>query len=189
MSKEEFLNFAEFLDGNVEFDNGKLIEMSKGTDTHSLIKGDTLMALKAASRVAGTKCFVYNSDLAINIPLFGKVVYPDMCIVENLPEYAITGRKDIISNPLVVVEVLSDSTKNYDKGTKFDLYCSLPSFREYILIDQHSFEVQKRLLIDADNNLWKYTNYKGLEVEIPIESLGISVKMADIYFDAAGFIP
>ncbi len=78
---------------------------------------------------------VSNSDTKIRIEAANKVVYPDAVVICEKPEF-FKGRQDTITNPLLIVEVSSDSTKEYDRDTKFDYYRTIPSFKEYVLISQ-----------------------------------------------------
>ena len=89
-------------------------------------------------------------------------------------------RTDIITNPLVVIEVLSRSTENYDRGKKFHKYRALPSFREYILVAQDKVEVEAWSM--QDDMAWAIQTLTSLEEKLHIPSLGIQVPVEDIYY-------
>jgi Uma2 family endonuclease len=96
------------------------------------------------------------------------------------------GRKDTITNPLMIAEVLSNSTKSYDKDEKFAAYRSIPSFQEYVLIDQYTMHVEQ--YYKADNNKWIFSEYSDGNDSLNLASVGCQILLADIYdkvdFDA-----
>ena len=109
-----------------------------------------------------------------------KSVYPDALVVCQEPEYW-AGREDLIVNPLLIVEVLSKSTRKYDKGDKFLLYETLPSFMEYVLIEQNEPHVEA--WFQQSPNTWNKIKETDLTKSIFLRSLGVSVPLSDIYED------
>jgi Uma2 family endonuclease len=127
-SEEKSLTINEYHDGIVTLRAGAKLK-------------DNLLAQKMAYLIQNfieDKMFDYkvsNSDTKIRIEDFNKIVYPDAVVICETPQY-FNKREDTITNPLVVVEVLFTSTSRYDRTTKFELYRTLPSFKEYVLIYQ-----------------------------------------------------
>src|SRR5947207_433815 len=107
-----------------------------------------------------------------------KYVYPDILIYCGKPMLT-DELSDTITNPKVIVEILSPSTEDYDYGKKFILYRSLPSFEEYLLISQEQprVEVSRR----TPENRWVLSTYIGLDTTVNVESLGISIPMGELY--------
>ena len=175
---EEYLRREEYAAEKHEFFNGKIIKMPGGTDVHSEIAGNMISALKVVVRPLPQKFRVYTSDLKIYIEPVDVGVYPDALVVCEATEYW-KGRKDVIVNPLLVVEVLSRSTQAYDRRGKYDFYRMLPSFKEYVLIDSKKAFVETRFREEED--LWRIKTETKMENLVPLRSLGVSISMEDIY--------
>ncbi|MGB3510008.1 MAG: Uma2 family endonuclease [Microcoleaceae cyanobacterium] len=153
---EEYLSLEKTAEYKSEYHNGEIIPMTGGTTNHNLIAGNFYVYLRYALREKSYKVFF--ADVRLSIPLMNRYVYPDVMIIQGKPVYAGTG-KTTITNPLIIVEVLSESTKNYDKGEKFDFYRSIPEFREYILIDQSKYYLAQ--YTKTSENQWLFTEYNG----------------------------
>lgn len=158
-----------------EFSNGKIIPMAGGTYNHGMLSG-TIHALLFMLFFNTDEITILSNDQKIYITEHDRVVYPDLS--------AVVGEKELyniqsITNPTFIVEVTSESTGQYDRRGKFQLYQSLPSFKEYVLVDQNMpiVEVFNKI---ADNE-WKMTAYIGLDKTVKFETLGVSLAMTDIY--------
>lgn len=174
----EYLEREETSVNKHEFHNGKIITMAGGKFKHNAIASNMLAALKYIVKPLPQKFWVINSDQKIYIESASKSVYPDTLVVCQEPEYW-QGREDLIVNPLLIVEVLSKSTRTYDKGAKFLLYETLPSFTEYVLIEQKKPYVEAWFKQSPDN--WHKIKETELDKSILLRSLGVSVPLADIY--------
>jgi len=119
---------------------------------------------------------VFPSDQKIYIEDRNKIVYPDTCVVLGKTEIY---NNQAILNPTLIVEVASKSTEKYDRTGKFRLYQSLPSFTEYVLVNQEAAIVE--VLYKMAENKWQLTSYIGLDKVVTLESLGVELKMSDIY--------
>lgn len=125
-----------------------------------------------------------DSNIKIQIDAFNHFVYPDAVVVcEKIQHYK--NRKDVIVNPLLIVEVLSQSTKKYDRGEKFTEYRTLPSFKEYVLVEQ-TFPSVTTFYREAED-LWRTTDYRSIEDSIPLHSLNVAIAMKDMYEGADVF--
>lgn len=177
---DEYADAEELAEEKHEFHNGKRITMAGGTPPHNKISINIGTAINNALRhIDDENINVYSSDMKVFIPLTNKSVYSDLSIVQGEP---VMKRKDIILNPLMLIEVLSDSTEAYDRGVKFDNYQSLPTFREYVLVSQTSPLVAVFYLENPAENVWKLTENEGLEAVIELRSIGCTLKMTDIYW-------
>jgi Uma2 family endonuclease len=184
--KEKLYSFEEYLEMEAksevkhEFHNGKLIPMAGGTLNHSII-ANNIGALLFAFFMANSKnCSAANSDLKVYLPSTNRGVYPDVTVYCGEPEFYL-GKKTIITNPLLVVEVLSEETAEYDRTTKFDNYSSIPSFREYVLAAQDKPFVEAFFLHDPETALWKISRASGLDASITLHSTGCTLALKDIY--------
>ncbi len=175
---EKYLRREEKSVEKHEFYNGKIVKKRRGTDVHSEISVNITASIKIAVRNLPTKYRIYNSDLKIHIEPNNVGVYPDALVICEEPEYW-QNRRDVIVNPLMVVEVLSPSTQSYDRLGKFELYKLLPSFQEYVLVntDKHSVETR----FQEEPNLWRIKNETNIENSVNLRSLGVSISMVDIY--------
>src|SRR6476646_3610732 len=128
-SPEEYLKLEELSEFKSEYYNGQIFPMAGGTPNHNRIAVNLGSAMNVALTDQDYDVFI--SDMRLWIPRAGLYTYPDVMVVAGELEFA-EGRKDTITNPLVIVEVLSESTKNYDRGEKFEFYRTRHSFREYV---------------------------------------------------------
>ncbi len=114
-----------------------------------------------------------------------RFVYPDVTISDGTPEYYTTPegklRRDIIINPLVIFEVLSEDTRNFDKGDKFDQYATIPGFREYILIEPGTVWVKSLFLQDPASDLWRRKIMTDRKATLHIHSLGLELSLDELY--------
>ena len=163
-----------------EFYNGKIIKMPGGTDIHNEISMNIGTAIKIAIRPLPTKFHVYNSDLKIRIEPNNIGVYPDALVICDEPQFW-HDRRDVITNPLLIVEVLSPSTQAYDRRGKFELYKLLPSFQEYVLVDTDTHSVETRF--QEEPNLWRIKTETSLNNSVKLRSIGVEISMLDIYED------
>ncbi len=174
----DYLDIEQQSDVKMEYDNGAIVAMSGGTLNHGIIGNNINTEINNALKSKDGKCISINGDVKIFIDRANAFVYPDGMVVcgeiETFSEDA-----DAIINPMLVIEVLSKSTESYDRGGKFHKYCSLESFCEYVLIDQYKPVVD--LLYRAEKGVWKMTTTIGLHKFIYLNSIGVSIKMEDIY--------
>ena len=127
-SPEEYLALEVESDTRSEYRDGEIVEMTGGTPAHNEIVGDLLFLLKTALR--GKAYSVFVTDQRLWIPDRNTHCYPDLMVVQR-PLVLLAGRKDTVTNPLFIAEVLSDSTKAYDRDGKFAAYRSIDTFQEY----------------------------------------------------------
>ncbi|MEG3437931.1 Uma2 family endonuclease [Pannus brasiliensis CCIBt3594] len=175
-SPEEYLEFEENSPERHEYIAGEIRLMTGGTPNHATIELNFASILNF-----GLKRQPYNvsvADLRVWIPEKQIHTYPDVMIIARPLEYA-KNRRDTVTNPLLIGEVLSKSTRNYDKGDKFTAYRTIPSFQEYILIDQYSPRVEHYR--KTSPNQWLLTEYDNLEAVFSLSSVPISIELADLY--------
>ncbi len=175
---EEYLRREEKAVEKHEFYNGKIIKRSGRTDIQCEISVNIVAAIKVISRSISTKLRVYDSNLKIHIEPTNTGVYPDALVVCEEPQFW-KDRRDVIINPLLIVEVLSPSTQAYDRLGKFELYKLLPSFQEYVLVNTDKLSVETRF--QEEPNLWRIKMETEIENMVELRSLGVSISMSDIY--------
>ncbi|TAE66242.1 MULTISPECIES: Uma2 family endonuclease [unclassified Microcoleus] len=173
---DEYRQLEEAAEFRNEYRDGEIVKMTGGTINHSQIIGNIYAFLKSALRGKNARPFM--SDLRLWIPRYRRGTYPDVMVVEG--ELVCTeGRKDEILNPVLIVEVLSKSTKDFDKDDKFRLYRSIPEFREYVLVNQSEFLVTQ--YIKNESNDWLFREYEGESAIVSFAALEVQMSMSDIY--------
>lgn len=175
-SPEEYLKLEENSEFRNEYLDGKIKPMTGGTPNHNEIAGNFYTYLKLALR--GEKLKVFMTDLRLWIPQYNIYTYPDVLVTKGKPILQ-DNRSDTVINPLLIVEVLSNSTKNYDQGEKFDFYRSIPEFAEYILVDQYRFFVKQ--FAKAEDGRWWLSEFQNEDDRFSLVSLGLEINLKDIY--------
>jgi Uma2 family endonuclease len=154
---------------------GDLLAMSGAGDNHNEIFSSLFGEL--ASQLKGKKCRPYGPDMRMNIPGNTLYTYPDITIYCKSPVDIPGG--DIATNPTVIIEILSPSTRNYDMGGKFDLYRDIPTLKEYILVDSMAIRVYA-FRINSTNH-WELEEYKTIEETLSIKTVQVNIPLKDIY--------
>lgn len=175
---EEYLRFEEKSKGKNEFYKGLIIPMAGAKLRHNQIATNITTAIKIAVRGLVHRYIVLNSDQKIRIEAEDTTVYPDALVICEKPEFW-NGREDVIVNPFMIVEVLSKSTQNYDRGEKFMLYQRLPSLKEYVVVEQHTPLVESWYQIEE--NTWQKTAAHGTEGVLSLRSLGVTLRLDEVY--------
>jgi Uma2 family endonuclease len=176
ITEEEYLRLERAAERKSEFVDGEIFEMPGGSARHAQLAVNWIVSCSVPARDA--KCRVFSSDLRIRTSATGAHVYPDLSIVQGVPEF-LKGARDILINPVAVVEVISPSTANYDRGKKFDLYREIPSLKDYVLVHPDSPYVE-HFARQADES-WIYREYQGLASSITVSSIGCVIKLVDAY--------
>lgn len=189
--ESKFFTIAEYLEREDaaavrhEFHNGTLQPMAGGILPHNVIKGEIFTFLNIATKKARLPHMALNSDTKVRIEAFNRFVYPDVTLSDETPEYYTTPdgatRRDIIINPLAVIEVLSDDTRNFDKNDKFDMYASIPGFREYILIEPEQVWAKSQFWENPAENLWRIEILTDRTATLTIHSLNLQLSLEELY--------
>lgn len=168
-----------------EFHDGIIKEMAGGTLPHNVIKGEVYTFINLALKTHHIPHMALNSDTKVRIETHNRFVYPDITISDGTPEYYTTPegklRRDTIVNPLVIFEVLSEDTRSFDKGEKYDLYCSVPGFREYVTIEPENVWVKSLYLQDPENKLWRHEILTDRKATLTVHSLDLKIPLDELY--------
>lgn len=174
-SIEEYLELEIKSGQKFEYYNGKLNQMAGGTIPHNRISRNMLTALDNA---LDDNFEAFGSDQKVFLPKYDFYVYPDAVVVANTPIESDKISNAII-NPILIIEVLSPSTQEHDKGNKFIQYQSLPSFKEYVLIRQNAPEIQTSFREESD--LWRTREFAGLDQQLFLRSVNLNIPISKIY--------
>jgi Uma2 family endonuclease len=178
LTEAEHLEIERRAEFKSEFLDGEMFAMSGGASSHSLIACNLIRDI--GMRLKGCPCVVYNSDLRVKIQAAGLYTYSDVSVVSG-PKQVEDENDDILLNPTVIVEVLSDSTEAYDRGKKFEMYRQIPSLREYLLVNQHKPRIEQ--FIRQDGEEWLLRSAAGLESKVSLPSVSITIEMAEVYYN------
>ena len=175
---KEYLELEEQAAYKSEFWDGLIVAMAGGLPNHNKIANSIGTAIDNELDKKNKNCTVYNSDQKVFIPAFNRGVYPD-CMVICGEEELHKDSKAVIINPSLIIEVLSESSKQYDSNEKFEGYRSIPSFKEYVLIWQTIPKVQAWYKEAPD--LWRISSAFGLDKNIQLYSIDCEIALSDIY--------
>lgn len=176
LSLKAYRNLETSAETKHEYHDGEIIEMTGGSINHNSILINLIVLLKLALR--GTNYRLQSSDLRLWIPQYNRGLYPDLMLIAGEPLFS-DNRNDEILNPCVIIEVLSPSTSGYDRGDKFRYYRSIPQLNQYLLVSQGEILIESYSKTSENNwLLQEYTPARGI---ISLDSLGISLNLADIY--------
>ena len=172
----EYLQLEETAAYKNEYQDGEIVPMTGGTTDHNKIALNFAAYLKFALK--GQKYNIFIGDVKLWIAQYRQATYPDVMLIEGEPIYYETG-KTTITNPRLIVEVLSKSTQNYDQGDKFLYYRSLPEFQEYILISQSRPYIMQ--YNKTEENKWLLTEYEGENTSLSLTSVNFDLSFQEIY--------
>lgn len=175
-SVEEYLELETRANERHEYINGAVIPMAGGSPRHNKIKVNLIIALGVALK--DTPYQVFDSDQRLWILEHRTFTYPDVVVVRE-PILTADNDTTAITNPRLIIEVLSDSTRNTDRSQKFVTYRSLTSFQEYLLIEQDSVQIEQH--VKQDERHWLLTIHDDLNAKIPLASIPVEISIADLY--------
>lgn len=173
---EEYLEFEVNSELRHEYIDGLIIPMTGGTPNHNKIAGNLYVAIHFALKRQPYE--VYYTDQRLWIPKRRIHTYPDVMVVQTPLVFA-EGRNDTITNPVMIAEVLSKSTKGYDRDEKFAAYRTITNFQEYILIDQYTIHVEQ--YVKTDHKKWMFLEYENINDTLNLTSIPGQISLADIY--------
>ncbi len=177
VTPEEYLAFERASLERHEYRLGEIVAMSGATEAHNTINMN--LSGLVWSGLRGGSCRAYANDMKVRITGSRQYCYPDLVAVCGEREFE-DERQDILRNPTLIVEVLSESTEAYDRGEKFLLYQRIPSLREYVLVSQARHAVE-RFVRDDGEETWRYAAAVGEEESVTLESVGVTLRLADLY--------
>lgn len=182
-SIEEYLEMERAGNQKHEYYQGEIFAMAGVAPRHNIIFRNLFGEL--AYRSKGRPCRPYGSDMRVHIPENTLFTYPDISIFCGKNTF-LDKEEDSAIGPSALVEILSPSTRNYDRGKKFELYKAIPSFKEYILVDSEAIRIEAFRL--NGQGQWQRQEYKDLSDLLPVSTIGLSLSLAEIY-EGTNFAP
>ncbi|CAG0981413.1 hypothetical protein ANRL3_02154 [Anaerolineae bacterium] len=175
ITPEEYLALEEKADHKSEYCDGEIFAMAGASNNHNLIAGNVHAVLHQL--LSKRPCRTYINDMRLHVKRSGLYTYPDVMVVCGKIEF-VPGRDDTVLNPIVLVEVWSDSTKEYDRGAKFAMYRQIPTLQEYVMIDQTQPYVEH---YRRDGNFWVLETLEQMETVLALPSLECEIPLATMY--------
>ena len=160
-----------------EYVDGRIVAMAGASMPHNMIVGNLIGIL--FGKLKGSGCRVFPSDMRLHIPETGTFNYPDVMIVCGKPEL-LDEEFDTLMNPTVIIEVLSESTADYDRGSKFARYRTIGSLREYLTVDSRTCHVEYHARETAEA-FWALRETADPAATVPIRSVGAALLVAEVY--------
>ena len=173
---EEYLEMENAAAEKHEYYQGEIFAMSGPKYQHVLVTGNLFGSLM--NELKGKPCKPLVSDMRVHIQKNTLFTYPDISVVCGEPKFLNDDEWNLL-NPTLIIEVLSPSTKNYDRGDKFNLYRDIPTLKEYILVEPETIGIES-FYINA-NGQWELKEYKKIDETLQIKSIKVSLKLEAIY--------
>lgn len=175
ITPEEYLRMERASQEKHEYYRGEVFAMTGASENHNIVVSSTLATLY--NQLRKKPCQIYPSDMRVRIPATGLYTYPDISIVCGTPEFEDDGL-DTLLNPTVIIEVLSSSTEQYDRGKKFQHYRTVASLQEYILIAQDTNRIEH---FGRQGNQWILTDAKTDDAVLTLPSIDCTLALVDVY--------
>jgi Uma2 family endonuclease len=174
---EEYLAFERRSEFKSEYLGGEIVAMTGASRRHNRIVLN--VAFSFHTQLKGNKrCEVYANDMRVRVPVDNMYTYPDVVVACGEPRFE-DGELDTLLNPLLIAEVLSNSTESYDRGNKFASYRTIPSFTEYLIVAQDRVHVEHS--VRQPDGGWLLTETDDLQASLVLPSIGCTVLLADVY--------
>lgn len=180
---EDYLSVEEMSAVRHEFLNGEIFAMAGGTPEHAALSAAAVVVL--GRRLEGRPCRPYSADLRIRVVATGLATYADAAVISGDP-IRDPASPTHVTNPIVIVEVLSKNTEAYDRGEKREHYQQIASLREYMLVaqDRREIEVYARPGVPLTGGIWQRSVHRAAET-VDLPSIGVRFTVDELY-NAAG---
>ena len=177
ISEEEYLERESRAETKSEYFDGCIVAMAGASPTHNRIKDN--ISGELYQQLKRTPCQAFSSDQRVKAVKARQYTYPDIVVVCGAPTFERIQNLETLTNPALIVEVLSDTTEAEDRGFKFHNYQSIDSLKDYILVSQ------KQPLIEhyerQSDNSWRYTAIIGLDASLRLPFYDVKIGLADMY--------
>jgi len=176
LTPQEYLLQERRADTKSEYLNGEIFAMAGASREHNQISSNIVRLL--GNQLLASNCSVYANDMKVRIARINNYTYPDV-LVSCDPEEFEDEKQDILLNPLVIIEILSDSTEAYDRGNKFFHDQFINSLVEYILISQNTVHIE--IFHRQNDNSWLYSAFHHQDDIVVVKSIECTLSLKDIY--------
>ena len=172
----EYLELERQAEYKSEFIDGEIFALAGASEPHNLIATNLTIAL--GSQLKGKPCKLYSSDMRVQLVKSTRYTYPDVVVVCGKADF-IDDKRDTLTNPTLILEILSPSTEGYDRGEKFQRYRKLTSLQTYVLVSQDRPFVE--VFEWREDDRWLLSEHKGLDKDVPLQSIGCELLLGEVY--------
>lgn len=176
---EEYLELDHNSEEKIEFWDGHIFTLAGASVNHNQIQVNAILSL--GNQLRGKGCRIFPSDMRLKVPAYSPYRYADLSALCGNPIFEKLGKQEMLVNPSLIIEVLSDSTAAFDRSYKFTYYKSIASFTEYVLIAQDRPHVTQ--FIKQDENNWLNREFNSIEDTFHLASLDCELKLLELYQD------
>jgi len=176
---QEYFDLEISSDARYEYWNGDIFSLSGVSDSHARIEVNLTAFL--STRLEERSCLVFPANMRLHVPTLPPYRHADLSIVCSQPIFQEIGGVDVLTNPALVIEVLSESTEAYDRGDKFTHYKSIDSLRESLLIARHRPHITQ--YVKQGDNSWSYRDVNDLSASLMLPSMECVLSLTDVYQD------
>lgn len=173
---KEYLAHEEKANRKSEYYNGEIFLMAGSSHSHNLITSNINGELTQSFKQRN--CWNYATEMKLFVESYDFYTYPDIMALCGEPDF-VAGRDDVITNPSIIMEVLSKSTRSYDMTTKFQFYQALATLQHYVLVKQREVKVihyQKQV-----DNVWLMQTLTNLSDVLALSAIDVTITLSDIY--------
>ncbi|MBX9628292.1 MAG: Uma2 family endonuclease [Gemmataceae bacterium] len=178
LTDDEYLAIERKARTKSEFVDGVLYAMAGASPPHNDVKDNLVVAL--GTRLRGSGCRTGSSDVRVRAGRAGRYFYPDIVVTCGDRQYAANDPNTLL-NPVAIIEVLSDSTRAHDRGTKLRAYQDIPGLREYVMVASDEAVVER--VVRQPDGTWRFDTLVGLDTALEFASVSASVPLAEVYAD------
>jgi Uma2 family endonuclease len=180
ITSEEYLALERYAEFKSEYFAGEVFALAGASQRHNLIAANLIRIL--GNQLLDRDCNVYPIDMRVKIPRINKYTYPDIAVTCGQETFE-DEQNDTLLNPMSIIEILSDSTEAYDRGKKFEHYQSLESLREYVLISQDPYRVER--YVRQDDRTWTYTEFHSADDVVALPTISCTLSLKNVYAKVA----
>jgi Uma2 family endonuclease len=176
---EEYLELDHESEEKIEFWDGNIFTLAGASANHNQVQFNLILAL--GNKLRGKGCRVFPSDMRVKVPAYSPYRYPDLSALCGEAEFEKLGKQELLVNPSLIIEILSESTEVFDRSYKFTYYKSIESFTEYLLIAQDRPHVSQ--FVKQSDNSWLNHEFNALEEKFGVVSLDCELDLSELYQD------
>lgn len=176
LTVKDYLEFERNSEERHEYFDGEIFAMSGAKRNHNKVVGN--LSGLIWQHLKGKDCEFYPTDMRVFVPKTGLYTYPDLVVVCGEPQFQ-DDVFDTLLNPILLIEVLSESTESYDRGKKFQHYRSIESLQEYVLVAQDEARIEK--YVRHGDGFWLLSEAVGFNSEIAFSSIECVIKLSEVY--------
>lgn len=174
LTPDEYLSIERKAEIKSEYYAGEVFARAGASRQHYLIVSSIIRVL--GNQLLERDCNVYPSDMRVKIVKIGKYTYPDVAVVCGAEQFE-DEHQDTLLNPTIIIEVLLDTTEAYDRGKKFENYQYIDSLREYILVAQEPYRIER--YIRQNDKTWTYSEFHEAEEKVGLSTIGCELSLKD----------